>query len=181
PAEQPLPPRDRAVHERLLLVVPDRIGGDVQRGGGGIDKRVGRLDDNALRNSTAMFFRLEKQLRQFLRAENFSTTLNRQQRQENRLRGQQSNFADDHRQNIGCSDRHQQPGEIYPLFGVRDGVNCPPRRDACNRRGFAAKNKSVCGDGEFIAAALLRAQLKKLRNRLALDRKSTRLTPVTDQ
>ena len=44
PAEQPRPPRDRAVHERLLLVVPNRVRRDVQRSGGGVDERVGRLD-----------------------------------------------------------------------------------------------------------------------------------------
>ena len=56
PAEQPRPPRDRAVHERLLLVVPNRVRRDVQRSGGGIDERVGSFDRHALRNRTAMFF-----------------------------------------------------------------------------------------------------------------------------
>ena len=55
PAEQARPPRDRAVHERLLLVIPNRVRRDVQRRRRRVDERIGRLDGHALRNRAAIF------------------------------------------------------------------------------------------------------------------------------
>jgi hypothetical protein len=52
------------VHERLLLVVPDRVRRDVQRGRGGVDERVRRLDGHALRDRAAMFLGAGKNFRQ---------------------------------------------------------------------------------------------------------------------
>ena len=67
PAEQPHPPRDRAMHERLLLLIPNRVGGDAQRGRSGIDESIGRLDDDFFSDGAAMFFGGSKNFRQIIR------------------------------------------------------------------------------------------------------------------
>src|ERR1017187_3659454 len=46
PAEQARAPRDRAVHVRLLRVIPECVGDDTQRGRRRIDEWIGRLDDH---------------------------------------------------------------------------------------------------------------------------------------
>ena len=87
PAEQPHAPRDRAVHERLLRVVPDGVGGDVQRARRRVDERIWRPDDDALRDGTALLVFRGKKFGQVFGRENFHVIARHLQRQINRRRG----------------------------------------------------------------------------------------------
>ena len=60
PAEQARAPRNRTVHERLLLVVPDRVGCNIQCRRRRIDVIIRRFDHHFLSNGAAMVFSLIK-------------------------------------------------------------------------------------------------------------------------
>ena len=55
PTEQARPPRHRAVHERLLLLIPDRVRRDVQCSRSSINERVRRLDQDSFGDGAPMF------------------------------------------------------------------------------------------------------------------------------
>ena len=193
PAEQTRPPCDRAVHERLLLPVPNRVGGDVQRGSGGVDERVGCLDDHALRNRAAIFLGPGKNPGQvgcrvngngFVVGRGFTRmifadfAINRQffpafarqllPGQINRLARRHRNLSDDHGQGRGSGGGSQQRGRRFPLGRVGHGQCGAGRHHAGDGGFFVAERERVCPDGKGIVAALLRLQPEKLRNRLVL-------------
>src|SRR5579864_1462055 len=60
PTEQARSPCHRAMHETLLVIVPNGVRGDAECGHGGVDERVRRLDGDAFRNGEPILLSLNK-------------------------------------------------------------------------------------------------------------------------